>query len=332
MLSIRKSILAALALTLALAVPAFGADAPAVEKYLPDDADGLISINVRAFLDSALVKKAGLDKLLAGDEDTQKSLKALGLDPFKDIDRVLISGGKKDDDNVIVIQGKFDPAKLHAAAEAAAKEKSDVIKVHKAEHGKIYEITKLDEIIKLPAAAGAAAGSVPKEAYAVVADKGNIVITSTKEGAEVVLAKAAGKKTTKLASKETAELIKKVDPKQTIAVAIPAPGGEEKIKSITGGVTVAKDVKVDIKVAAADADAAKALGDQIKEGLDMVQALVGAVALQQKELAPLVDVLNAITHEAKDSDVNITADIKGETLEKLFNAVAELIKQQGAIK
>src|SRR5690349_4649491 len=110
MLSLRKPILAALALSLALALPALAA-APAgsYEKYLPDETDGVITINVRQLLDSELIKKAGLDKALAG-EDAQKALGVIGLDPLKDIDRVVIAGGK--DEGLVIIQGKFDPAKL----------------------------------------------------------------------------------------------------------------------------------------------------------------------------------------------------------------------------
>src|SRR5262245_31717976 len=100
MLFIRKHVLAALALGLVLALPAFAAPVPgeaaagSYEKYLPDDADGVVTINVRALLDSELVKKVGLDKMLADNEEAQKSLKALGLDPLKDIERVVICGDK----------------------------------------------------------------------------------------------------------------------------------------------------------------------------------------------------------------------------------------------
>lgn len=342
MLFIRKSALAALALTLALVLPASAAPVPAegaagsYEKYLPDDADGVITINVRALLDSELMKKFGLDKMLAGNDDAQKAFKALGLDPLKDIERVVISGDndKSSDQAFVIIQGKFDTAKLSAAAEAAAKDDKGVLKIHKTDHGKIYEVSKLDEIIKLPPqAAGAGVNFKGKSVvFVVLADKGNVVAVPTKEGAEEVLAKAAGKKTTKLKSKELAALIAKIDPKQTVAIAMPGPAGEDKIKSVTGGITVTADVKVRFTVTAADADAAKDLNEKLKEQLGMIQAIAGAVALQQKELAPAIDILNGIEHEAKDNTIGIKSDIKGETLEKLVKAVAELAAKTGGIK
>ncbi|HEX5270552.1 MAG TPA: hypothetical protein VFW33_08710, partial [Gemmataceae bacterium] len=200
MFSFRKRILTAVALSLALAVPAFAADAaaPGFEKYMPDAAEGVITINVRQLLDSELIKKAGLDKALAG-EEAQKSFKDLGLDPLKDIERVIITSDKeKSEDPYFIVQGKFDPAKLAAAADAAAKEKKDNLKVHKTDLGKVYELTNLDQAVKLPPqAAGAGVNLKGKSVFVTIPDKGHIVLVGSKEAAETVLAKAAGKKTTK---------------------------------------------------------------------------------------------------------------------------------------
>jgi hypothetical protein len=333
MLSFRYRLFAALVLGLALALPAVAAPAPVegpagpFEKYLPDSADGVISFNVRQFLDSELIKKAGLDKLLAADE-SQNILKALGLDPLKDIERVIISNDKTNSDPYFIVQGKFEPAKLAAAAELAAKDKKEILKVHQCEHGKVYEITKLDELVKVPSQAAGQVNGLLKDRslFGVIADKGNIVVVGTRESAELVLAKAAGKKTTKLTNQELTGLIAKIDPKQTIAIAVPAP--EANLKSVTGGITLTKDLKVDVTLTATDAGAAKELNKAVGEQLQMVQDGAGLLVLGQKELAPLVDILGGFKHEAKDNTVGITTDIKGETLEKLFKALAELAKNQ----
>jgi hypothetical protein len=333
MLSFRKRILTALAVSLALALPAVAADAvaPGFEKYLPDAADGVITINVRQLLDSELVKKAGLDKTLAG-EDVQKQLKALGLDPTKDIERLIITADKeKSDDMYFIIQGKFDPAKLAAAAEGAAKEKSEHLKIHKCDHGKYYELTKLDEAVPLPPqAAGAGINLKDRSVFAAIPDKNHVILVGSKEAAETVLAKGAGKKTTKLSNKELPGLLSKMNMKQSVAVAMPSP--DEKIKSITGGLTVTSDVKAEFKVNAADADAAKQLNDTIGEQLKMIQDVAGLIVLQQKELAPVMDILNSVKHEAKDSTIGLNSEIKGETLEKLVKALSELAAKQGGIK
>jgi hypothetical protein len=332
MLSLRKRALAALALSLALALPASAA-APAAsyEKYLPDTADGVITINVRQLLDSELIKKAGLDKALAN-EEAQKSMKALGFDPLKDIERLVVTSDKdgSEEQALFIVQGKFDQDKLGAAITEHAKEAKDHLKVHKTDNGTIYELTKLDELVKVPPqAAGANINLKGKSVFAVIADKGNIVFSGSKESAETVLAKAAGKKTTKLKSKELAALLAKINPKQTIAVAFPAPAGEEKVKSITGGITVSADVKLDFTVTATDAGAAKEIDEKIKEQLGMAKDIAGIVVMQQKELEPVVDILASVKHDAKDNTVGITSDIKGETLEKLAKAIKSLAEKGG---
>lgn len=153
------------------------------------------------------------------------------------------------------------------------------------------------------------------------------MVAFSKESAETVLLKAAGKKTTKLSNKELPALLAKIDLKQSVAVAMPSP--DEKVKSITGGITVTSDVKTRFTVAASDADTAKQLDTLIGEQLKMARDLVGLVTLQEKGLMPALDILDGVKHEAKDSSIGISSDIKGETLQKLAKAAADLIAKQG---
>ncbi len=319
----RKTALLAVALALCALPAARAADD---EKYLPDETEAVVSINVRQFLDSALIKKANLDKALAGSDEAQKVLKELGLDPLKDIDRVLIaSGGKAEDKSLFILQGHFDPAKFQAKAEEVAKAHKDHVKIHKGDGATIYEVSQLDQLIKVPPQAQDQVNLKDKSVFLAVADKNTVVAGSTKGAVGDALAKASGKKKTALKNKDLGALVAKIDPKQTIAVAVPGSmTGNDKIKSITGGITVAADIKIEGKVAAADLDAAKEIDDQIKEGLMAGQAIVGAFAAQQKALMPVVDILNDIKHESKDKDVTVKTTIKPETLEQLFKGLAAL--------
>src|SRR5215470_9034222 len=121
MLVPRKTALT-LAAALAVALTALPARAADAVKYLPDDTQAVVSFNVRQFLDSALVKKANLDKALERDAGAQNVLKDLGLKPLKDVERVLFARGASDEASAVIFQGTFDPAKLHAKAEAVLKE------------------------------------------------------------------------------------------------------------------------------------------------------------------------------------------------------------------
>jgi len=338
MLSFRKSVVTAVALSLAVTLPTFAAPtvesskvpAGSFEKYLPDGANGVVKINVRQFLDSELVKKAGLEKALTSDQ-AKKEIAVLGFDPMKDIEHIIICTNKDNpDEATVIIQGKFDPAKLAAVADAAAKEKEDCVKIHKTANGKVYEVAKLDDLIKLPAPAAAAGINLTgKSLFFVFPDKGHVVLLGTKDSAEDVLAKAAGKKTTKLANKEMPGLLAKINPKQTVAVALPAPAFLDKAKSITGGFTVTADVKVDVNIATADAATAKELNTTLGDGLKQAQDSLALITLQVKELAPAVDILNSIKLDAKDANIGIKSDIKGDTIEKFLKGAKEFAEKNG---
>src|SRR5262245_50998705 len=88
----------------ALALPARAAE---VDKYLPNDTQGVLSVNVRQLLDSSLIKKHGLEQIRAGLENNQKAqdlLKSLDFDPLKDIGSITAAGpGGDDPDKGLVI-------------------------------------------------------------------------------------------------------------------------------------------------------------------------------------------------------------------------------------
>jgi hypothetical protein len=340
MASFRTRALTALALCLPLTLPAVAAEplrtaasAANIEKYLPDGAEFVVAVNVHQFLDSELVKKSGLDKALSNtDEKDKESLALLGIDPLKDIDRLIITADKMSlEDLVFILQGKFDKEKLNAAMDVAVKKNKEMFKIHKCEHGRLCEVCQLDEVIKVPKQGGLGPpiDLKGKTFFIAVADTNNVVFTASKETAEGVLARGAGKKSTKLTRKELPDLIAKMNPKQTIAVAFPEPFGQEKLRSITGGITVANDVKLDLAVNTTGADVAKEVDQSIGDGLQQAKDFVGFLG---NELSIVQDILGDIKHEAKDSTVTVKSDIKAETLQKLAKVVAEFAKKQGGIR
>jgi len=314
-------------------VPAVS-DAPAglSDKFLPDDSDGVVSINVRQILDSELIKKTGIEKAFAT-EDAKKAIKEIGIDPLKDVDRVVAAGstGGKGDQGAVIVQGTFDQEKLRKHFETAAKEKKDHLKVHKTDDGTFYEVTNLDELVKLPPQAGQV-DLKGKSVFVVLADKNTVVFTGSKDAAADTLLKARGKKDTRLKNRALLNLLGKLDPKASLSVALPAPTTEKKLKSIVGGITITGDVKTEATVTAADADTAKELNEAIGDQLKQAEGIVGFLVLQQKELAPLTGIITGIKHEVKDSTIVIKSDITGETLEKLAKAAVAMAKKGAAKK
>src|SRR5262249_19000795 len=91
MLKFRRLLGGLLVVTAALVASAGQAAEP--NKYLPNNAEGVIVINVKQLLEAPLVKD-NLDTLkamLASAGDTQKILDELGFDPFQDVESIVIS-------------------------------------------------------------------------------------------------------------------------------------------------------------------------------------------------------------------------------------------------
>ena len=93
----------------------------AAEKYLPDDAKFIVTMNVRQLLAAPLVSKnlnSIRSALAKGDELISPQIKKVGLDPTKDIDRVTIAGFSTPnlDRYLLMAHCRFDVARLSARA------------------------------------------------------------------------------------------------------------------------------------------------------------------------------------------------------------------------
>ena len=126
-----RAALAAL-LILATATPGWAID----PKYLPDDTEALVTINLRQLLDSPLAKGNAplIERLQAGanerltDLGVQRYLDKIGFELFRDLDTVTVAtaGGKSPD--FVLLEGRFNQAKIQAVAVEASKDNTDTIK------------------------------------------------------------------------------------------------------------------------------------------------------------------------------------------------------------
>src|SRR5687767_10960309 len=95
MLRSRLGLGAALAVVLA-ASPTTRAAEP--DKLLPADADTVMVVNVKQIIGSEIIKKYALEQMkqaLQGGE-AQKFFGELGLDPLKDVDKIVVGASGKD--------------------------------------------------------------------------------------------------------------------------------------------------------------------------------------------------------------------------------------------
>src|SRR5262249_47961192 len=106
--------------TIVITILAAPLNAATPDKYLPDDSEVVLTVDVRRFLETPLINR-DLDKLreaLKGQEKISAELEKLGLDPLKDVDRVTVAAapGQGNDHFLLVAHGRFDTAKLEARA------------------------------------------------------------------------------------------------------------------------------------------------------------------------------------------------------------------------
>src|SRR4051812_737183 len=187
--SLRAFVIALTALALAAgaataAAPAglkgAGADA---DKWVMDNADFVLTLNVKQLAASDVITKGGADALkalLQADPKVSAAFESAGVDPLKDVDSVLFSGsiGTKaaEAKGIVVVKGRFDPDK----AFEAAKKKADKVEVLKEGTVPMMKMKIQDH-----------------DAFAAFIGKSTLVVTQSKE-ATAALVKNGGKGESKM--------------------------------------------------------------------------------------------------------------------------------------
>src|SRR5262249_38138844 len=159
--------------------------------------------------------------------------------------------GSDTDKGLIIVRGKFDVAKFEKKAAQVAEDMKDVIKIHKVPDGlggnmKLYEV-------KIPNQDQPMFVAITKTAL--LASPGKDYVLDAVE-------KTSGRKETKLKHKDLQAMLNRVDPKQSIWVAVLGSALEkselakrdetkeivEKVQDVSGGITVDKNIKIELDV------------------------------------------------------------------------------------
>jgi hypothetical protein len=295
-----------------IAAPSRAADS---DKLLPNDANFVVTINVKQMIASPLFKKLddkfNIKEALKKDPSTKQALETTGLDPLKDVDQVIMAGsGGKQEELLFLILGKFDKTKLEAAGSKAAQDDKNGLKILKEGGYTLYEMTNKKD------------GQV---LYGAIMDNSTIAASLKKDYLLDALDKKAGKKKSSM-KKDLVDLLPKADTKQSVAVVavsegLGGPGAQEvtdKLKNIIGTINVTDDVKLNFNLAAKDEAAAKDVAKQIDEGLGQVKAFAGIMAAQNKQLAPVIDILGTLKVEAKGTNVSLKGEVTKDIIDKLI--------------
>jgi hypothetical protein len=312
-----------LALVALCVAPAGAAPVPApraaqgveADTLAPADTEFLMVVDIQQMLGSPLVKKYGLEDARAAlkkNEQADKMLTATGLDPFKDLDTITLagSGTAAKAKMLVVVRGRFDLDKVHAAAEDFAKQKPGQLKVSKEGDVQFYELK---------------GKGTDKPAFAAFADKNTLVLSPSKDYTLEAVEKA-GKAPAKL-NPEMKEALGRLSGKESLWVAAVitdeakrAMGkspmlGElgAKLESISGGVTLTDAVALSLLVHTSDAKAAAL----VKKKVNDFKPLLTLMAQSNEEAAPLVnDLLDNLKVNTEKTDVRISLKITEEMMEK----------------
>lgn len=309
-----RAIAAAAMAFVLLAAPVRAAD---VSKYLPDGTLLVINLNLKQLMDAPLVKQDE-KAFKAGMEQLNKALEGFGVDPSKDLTRIIVAGGMDIQKAVVLLEGNFDSAKFNAKVkELAAKKEANIT-----ESGD--EATFKHFKFKLPKNAIPQPG-MPSELVFAHLDDNFIAAAVDVEGLKGAVERKGGKKAE--VGKEIVELISKINPKETLSFVVVPPAEMlagspvDGLKNVTGGVTVGNGIKTDILLATKDGDAAKNLAQMINEGLNQVKQVLPLIAAQQPNFGPkeqkvAQDVMDLFKATAGENGVSLKADISKEFLEK----------------
>ena len=311
MLTFRKLSLVALALTLGLTATGRATEP---DKLMPPDAEIVVVLNVRQTLDAPVVRKNALDLLktvVAGNAEVKTVLEAVGIDPFKDIETILISNAGKMDkegNNFVAVRGNFDPMKITAQAGKAG------LKASLVQGLAIYEVKGGEEAMFLTVLNRNTILASTKKDYLVKAATGGIKNGKNLERLKASLARIQGTPSFTLGMVISDEL------KTQLKTAI--PGNEQgsmfldNLESVSGSINVNDDADCRLMINTADAKTAENLTGLIKLFLPAAKEEIA----KQQGVPAVVSTILANLHVVADKnavvfDVKVTDKMVKDALE-----------------
>ena len=320
-----------------------------VERYLPEDTEIVLNLNVRQIFDSPIVKKNFLEmaqESLRGNNEIQDVLKDLGFDPFTDLERIVLAspGGADKDRGLVIVHGQFDVAKFKAKAAEVAKDDDAHLKIHKVLGGKhlLYEVNvpERDDPLFVALAGRDTLLASPGKDYVIDALKKAGKEAKNGDPKPAPSGKSSGVLALDkpvLKNKKFEALLEKVDARQSVSLAMvktpelskaleQVPGDVkamlETIRAIGGGLTIGDDVKLELVVTTKTAQNAEELHKSAKAGLDLM--LAGLATVTQTNPSPeielVVDILKTVRVKNNGASVvikgRITSDVIEDALKK----------------
>jgi hypothetical protein len=286
-----------------------------IDKYLPDDTEVISTVNFKQIFESTIFKKYALEPArdaIKGSNEVQTVLDDLGFDPFKDLDKLIAANpaGGEADKGLLILHGRFNLDKFKAKGEEAAKANGDMLKIHKIADFVVYEVT---------------VEGLPSSLWVALASRDTLLASP---GKDYIVDALKRKEKPMLKNKDFQAMLEKMDPRQSFSLAavgnalskadLPEPfkGALENLDALGGGITIGEDVNIELVANAKTAKAAKDINQTVGDSLNQGLAILALLATQQKELAPVVDLIKTIRCTARDKTVTLKGTITSELIEK----------------
>jgi len=310
---------------LVLAGPALAAGLP--KHLLPDDVEAVFFIDIKAVLQSGVVKTHALDPLKKALDNQPAAgviLQQLGLDPWKDLSSLTVAVCKikvavpedqppeADAEVLVFVTGNFDVdkfTKLVKQADNIAASQQDGVAIYEMKEG-------------------------PQPVFAAFLGAERLVAANRKDRVVAAIGQHAGKKQPTL-NKGLAGMLDKVGGKQsmwmamtlpetvkTILAAVPQVADVAKnIEGVTMGVTLTDSIVTEILVHTTDKGAAA----DIRRGLEQAKALATVLALNDKDYGTLIaDVLNEIRISNDGNSAKVKVDLTPEKIADIVKKIREI--------
>lgn len=306
-----KTWLPVLGVGLAALYLAGAARAADADKLTPSDAELVVSVNVRQLLDSELFKKYGKNEAVKSlkDDKTQKLLSAVGLDPLKDVENVLITAAGSSSPKVLIVaHGKFDVDKIKVAAKNYAETKPDELKITTEDGLTIYEGKNADS---------------KQSIFAHFVEDGKTLLASTDKAylTQVIKSPSAGP------SKQMQAALSKVGGKESVWIAAVISDDmkkqigsnpqtkdlADKLEAVTGSINIATDVQTSLVIHTTDAKAATA----VKKMLNQIKGALALFAPSNEQAGPIIgEVLDNLKISTEQNSVKVSLKVTEEEIEK----------------
>src|SRR5262249_10874122 len=260
-----------------------------------------------------------------------------GFDPLRDVERILIAAGPSsyppegkqpagaDLSNfgpLLLVQGRFDPAKLQAKAEQVAKDMPQMVKNQASGKYKLVEITLSSEKV-----------------FVAVLDQSTVAVSPSKAQALTALDKVAHQKKPSFKSQAVQKFLQNLDPKHSVAAFAlgeavvgtgmsktfgPNADNETKVSherlrdmgitALEADLTIGDAIKGKVFITTQDAERAKQMTAMIQEGLTRAEDEVKKVATQKKKSPPRIAAPKWIKPPAKDKTMTLEGQGSAEAL------------------